>query len=173
MKIKLCMQVSLFLFVLSLLFPGPSLQNEREKIQENKERKSLIRKELLLLEEKTLSPPKRNIFTRTRANMIGNEFAASYDFQMPGQRQTPGQPEPGQPEQKEPVIEEIQADVRYIGYVKSGDKVVALIIFENEIYAVESGDVLGVGLTIGDITPDEMEIYDKGSEPRRVILEGE
>ena len=168
------MQVSLFLFVLSLLFPGTSLQDEKQKIQEKKDRKSLIRKELLLMEEKPLSPPKRNIFTRKRANMIGNEFDASFDFQVPGQGQTPEQPgQPEQPEQIESDIQDVQVDVRYIGYVKSGDKVVALIIFENEIYAVETGDVLGMGVTIGEITPDDLEIIDRGAEPKRVILEGE
>ena len=63
--------------------------------------------------------------------------------------------------------------MKYIGYVKSGNRVVALVIFEGDTYAVESGDVLEMGLTIGDITPDELEIIDRGSEPVRINLEGE
>jgi Tfp pilus assembly protein PilP len=63
--------------------------------------------------------------------------------------------------------------VKYIGYVKSGKKVVALILIGSETYAVESGDVLEVGMTIGKITPDDMEIFNQGSEPIRINLEGE
>jgi Tfp pilus assembly protein PilP len=63
--------------------------------------------------------------------------------------------------------------VKYIGYVQSGKKVVALIILEGNTYAVESGDVLETGLTIGEITPELMEIFERGSEPRKISLEGE
>jgi hypothetical protein len=51
--------------------------------------------------------------------------------------------------------------------------VVALIILEGNTYAVESGDVLEMGVSIGEITPDYMEINDRGSEPIRINLEGE
>lgn len=165
------MQAMVFVFVSSLLYPGPSLQSEKGKSQERQEPKSLIRKELLIQPEKTLSPPKRNIFTRQRTNRAPDEFAAAEDFQLPGQRQLPGQME--QPEQTESPVEEVRADVKYIGYVRSGTRVVALIIFEGEIYAVQSGDILGTGLTIGEITVDDIEIFDRGSEPIRIILEGE
>lgn len=165
MKTKFCMLVWVLLFASSLLYPGTSPQNEKEKIREKMERKSLIRKELLMLPEKTLSPPRRNIFTRKRTNTVANEFTSSGDFQTPVLQRSPVQ--------QESAIEEIRADVKYIGYVKSGTRVVALIIFENRVYAVESGDILEMGLTIGEITPDDMEIFDKGSEPRRINLEGE
>jgi hypothetical protein len=171
METRFCMQAMVFVLVSSLLYPGPSLQTEKGKSQEIHEPKSLIRKELLIRPEKTLSPPKRNIFTRQRSTGAPDESTSAEDFQLPGQRQLPGQME--QPEQAEPPIEEVRADVKYIGYVRSGTKVVALIIFENETYAVQSGDVLGTGLTIGEITADDMEIFDRGPEPIRIVLEGE
>lgn len=70
-------------------------------------------------------------------------------------------------------MEEARIDVKYIGYVKSEKRVVALIILEGQTYAVESGDVLEMDVTIGEITPDDMEIIDQGSEPKRINLEGE
>ena len=38
---------------------------------------------------------------------------------------------------------------------------------------IESGDVLEMDVTIGEITPDDMEIISQGSEPKRINLEGE
>lgn len=128
----------------------------------------MIRKELLTLLDRTLIPPKRNIFTRQRARAIANEissFEDSQTFQTPGLKKPMGQ--------RETVTEEARINVKYIGYVKSGKRVVALILFEGNTYAVESGDVLEMGLTIGDISPDGMEIIGKGSEPTRINLEGE
>jgi Tfp pilus assembly protein PilP len=69
--------------------------------------------------------------------------------------------------------ESLRMNVQYIGYVQSGNKVVALIILEGQTYAVESGDILETGVTIGKITPDDLEIIDSGSEPLRINLEGE
>ena len=168
MNIKFGIPVLIFILAASLLFPGKFPQNKKEKAQEIKEHKSLIRKELLTSLNKTLIPPKRNIFTRQRAGAIANEISSSGDFQA---FQAPGQKK--SPDQQETAIEETRINVNYIGYVKSGKRVVALIIFEGETYAVESGDVLEMGLTIGDITPDKMEIINLGSEPIKINLEGE
>ena len=155
-------------FAAGLLFPGDFPQNEKGKSQKIKESKSLIRKELLDSLDKTLIPPKRNIFTQQRANPITSEMPPSGEnqaFQLPGQKKFP--------DQQEAVSEVSRINVIYIGYVKSGDRVVALIIFDGDTYAVESGDVLDRGLTIGEITPDDMEVFDNGTEPRRINLEGE
>ncbi len=174
MRIKFFAQVMVFLFVSGLLFSGIFPQDEKEEVQEKIERKSLIKKDLLRLPERTLSPPKRNIFTRARAQMAADAFGQNEESPLPGERRIPGQPgQMDQPEQVESLNNEIRFDVKYIGYVKSGSRVVALIIFENEVYAVEAGDVIGVGLTIGDVTPDDMEIRAGGAEPQRIILEGE
>jgi len=171
METRFCVRMSILVLVSSLLYPAPYLQNETGKSQDIQARKSLIRKELLQQPEKTLSPPKRNIFTRQRGNRIMDELSPAEALETPGQRPIPGQPEVlGQ---SQPPVDEFRADVKYIGYVRSGDRIVALIIFANEIYAVQSGDVLERGLTIGEITPDDMEIFDGGPEPRRIILEGE
>ena len=165
MKTKLYVSVSIFLFASSILYSGIYPQNKKEKKQEKKEQISLVRKELLTPPKKSLSPIKRNIFTRQRTTAVENEISSSGDFQTPGQKKSPAQ-------QKSP-DEEVRINVKYIGYVQSGTKVVALIILEGETYAVESGDVLETGVSIGEITPDDMEIINLGSEPKRINLEGE
>jgi hypothetical protein len=163
-KTKFCVLVSIFLFALSVLYPGIPPQDGKEKRQN-----SLIMKELLIPAKKSLAPPKRNIFTRQRENSAINEFSPSGDFQSPAQ--TSGQKI--SPDQNKSAMEEARINVQYIGYVKSEKKVVALIILEGQTYAVESGDILEMGMTIGEITPDDIEIIDQGSEPKRINLEGE
>ncbi len=164
LKTSFCLLVFMCFFTLSVLYPGILPQDRKEKRQN-----SLIMKELLLAPKKSLAPPKRNIFTRQRANLGANEFSPSGDFQSPAQ--TSGQKI--SPEKEKFAMEEARINVKYIGYVKSGKRVVALIILEDQTYAVESGDVLEMGVTIGEITPDDMEIFDQGSEPKRINLEGE
>jgi len=164
MKTKFFLLILVFLFVLSVLYPGIPPQDGKEKRQN-----SLIMKELLILPKKSLAPPKRNIFTRQRANSGANEFSPSGDFQSPAQ--TSGQKI--SPDQEKSAMEEALINVKYIGYVKSGKRVVALIILDGQTYAVESGDILEMGVAIGEITSDDMEIFDQGSEPKRITLEGE
>lgn len=163
-KTKFYWLVFICLFTLGVLYSGIPPQERKEKRQN-----SLIMKELLMPPKKSLAPPKRNIFTRQRANSGANEFSPSGDFQSPAQ--TSGQKI--SPEKEKSAIEEARINVKYIGYVKSGKKVVALIILEGQTYAVESGDVLDMGVTIGEITPENMEIFDQGSEPKKINLEGE
>lgn len=170
LKTTSCLLVFIFIAT-SVLYAGILPQEKSEKVMEKNEKKSLIKKELLALRKKSLAPPKRNIFTRQRAgtSMVGNEFSPSGDFQSPGQAS-------GQkisPEQKKAAMEKSRINAIYIGYVRSGKRVVALIILEGQTYAVESGDVLETGVTIGEITPDDLEIMSQGSEPQRISLEGE
>jgi Tfp pilus assembly protein PilP len=168
LKITFCALVSICFFISGVLYPDISLQNPKKKKQEKNEQISLIRKELLTPSKKYLSPAKRNIFTRQRTAAVENGIALSSrggDFQTPGQKKSPAQ--------RESAVEEVQVDVKYIGYVQSGEKVVALIILEGETYAVESGDILETGVSIGEITPDDMEIFERDSEPKRINLEGE
>jgi hypothetical protein len=165
-KTMFCLLAWLCFFVSGALYSDVSLQNEKEKRQEKKERTSLVRKDLLQPTKEPLSPIKRNIFTRGRmAPVEGGDNSILEDFRRPGQKQSPD----SQPAEEE----RVRIDVKYIGYVQSGEKVVALIILEGNTYAVESGDVLEMGVSIGEITPDDMEIIDRGSEAIRINLEGE
>jgi Tfp pilus assembly protein PilP len=146
-----------------------SAQEKSEKAAEKNEQKSLVLKKLLRPSKKSLAPPKRNIFTRQRGNPGAGDFSPSGDFLSPeqasGQKMTP--------DQKKTAMETDRFNVKYIGYVRSGERVVALILLGSKSYAVESGDILETGLTIGEITPDDIEISSQGSEPQRINLEGE
>jgi len=67
----------------------------------------------------------------------------------------------------------LPVNIRYIGYVISADKMVALIVFEGNALAVERGELISEGVKIGKITPEEIEIVGSDSQKRRYYLEGE
>jgi Tfp pilus assembly protein PilP len=167
MKAKISL---LAFFVLAsgiLLHSGLSQKSEATESQEKQEKGSLIRKDLLVLQDKKFPSPQRNIFVRQRARTQQNETspATSGNFQT----SNPG----ASSSQEETLSKDVAVNLNYIGYVKSGDRVVALILLEGEAYAVESGDVLVIGVTIGEITPDDIEIIGSDSVSRRIKLEGE
>ncbi len=153
-----------FLFILSLglaLWAGE--RNLQEKAAAKDEKKSLIKKELLLRTKKKLSQPRRNIFSlrRTESGEI---------------RTLPNNPQPIQ--QKMPVITEaepsaLQMHLRYIGHIRSGEKIVALIILEDTALAVEKGEMISEGVQIVDITPQYIEISGPDSVRKKYNLEGE
>ena len=136
-------------------------------MQEQEETGSLIRKELLVPQNREFPPPGRNIFVRRGGSPQPNEAIPSEG----GNFRTSGSGD-SSPRQEE-VSKDVAFNLNYIGYVESGDKVVALVLWEGEAYAVESGDVLAAGVTVGDITPDDIEIIDSDSVSRRIKLEGE
>ena len=149
------------------MYSGMTLQEKRGGAQERQEMESLIKKELLAFHNQPFPAPQRNIFVRQRISDQRNEISplTPGNFQMPDTADSPVQ------EQTEAI--NVEFNLNYIGYVKSGDRVVALILLEGESYAVESGDVLESGLTVGEISPDDIEIIGSDSISRRIMLEGE
>lgn len=155
----------LFLFVLSLglaLWAGE--RNLQEKAAEKDEKKGLIKKELLVRTKKKLSPPRRNIFSLQRTTESG-ETRTLLNNPQPIQQQTPGvtEVEPSGP----------QMHLRYIGHIRSGEKIVALIILEDTALAVEKGEMISEGVQIGDVTPEYIEIIGPDSVRKKYTLEGE
>ncbi len=154
----------LFLFALSLcvaLWAGE--RNLQEKAAAKVEKKSLIKKELLLRKKQKLSPPRRNIFSLQRTE--SRETVVLPNNPQPIQKKTPGITEEGS--------SPLQMHVRYIGHIRSGEKIVALIILEDTAFAVEKGEIIGEGVQITDITPEFIEIIGPDSVRKKYTLEGE
>jgi Tfp pilus assembly protein PilP len=167
MKAKAWALVSVSLFLIVLVCAEARQQAQEQDLPKVKGQTGLVRKDLLEPTRKQLLPPQRNIFTRQRIIPSG---------EGPGFFGTEGEPQRGgTPTQSGSKNEntEISINVKYIGYVNSEQRVIALIIFGAETYAVESGDLLEGGINIGEITPDDIEIIGPDSEPNRVKLEGE
>jgi hypothetical protein len=154
----------LFLLFLSLglvLWPGE--KNLQEKEAERDEKKSLIKKELLVRKKQKLSPTRRNIFSLQRTE--SRETGVLPNNTQPIQKKTPS------------IIEEepsgLPMHVRYIGHIRSGLKIVALIILEDTALAVEKGEMISEGVQIGDVTPEYIEIIGPDSVRKKYTLEGE
>ena len=153
----------LFLSIgLSVWAGGGTLQ---KKGLETGGKKSLIRKGLLLREKIELGNPARNIFTLRR--LAGR--TTERDPVKPQQNQQRNSTLPNTHE----ASSSLPVNIRYIGYVISDNKIVALIVFEGNALAVERGEVISEGVKIGKITPEEIEIVGSDSQRRRYYLEGE
>jgi hypothetical protein len=153
----------LFLFVLSLslaLWAGG--RNAQEKEAGRDEKRSLVKKELLLKKKQKLSPPRRNIFSLQRTE--SGKTRVLPNNPQPIQKKTPGITE------EEP--SGLQIHLRYIGHIR-GEKIVALIILEDTAFAVEKGEMISEGVQIGDVTPEYIEIIGPDSVRKKYTLEGE
>lgn len=167
MKAKVWVLISAILFLVALVCAETRQEAQEPMPRKEERRATLVRKDLLQPTKKQLSPPLRNIFTRQRISSSGE--GSGY---LGTEQRASGQGTPFQPG-SENRNAEISIDVKYIGYVHSEKRVIALIIFGGETYAVESGDMLEGGIHIGEITPDDVEVIGPDSEPNKVKLEGE
>lgn len=64
-------------------------------------------------------------------------------------------------------------DIRYMGYVKSGPKITALIVFQGEPLAVEQGEIIALGVQIVSISKEQIEVRGPDNEIRKFPLEGD
>lgn len=142
----------------------------QDKNQEKTEKKrlpvSLIRKDLLVLDVKKLDPPKRNIFTPNSAE--GQEIG---DFEDMDNRQQAEQQNLATLGAELPSVR--APGLKYIGYVKSGQKITALILFEGEALAVDVGEEIAEGVSISKITLESITVIGPDQEPQTFPLEGE
>jgi len=153
--------LALFLFAASLLC-GQEETSKKKDVGEG-EGKSLIRKDLLLKEKKGLPLPQRNIFSPRRTGVSQSE---SKGIGIPqGLQKNPGTvgPEPSH----------TSLSLSYIGYIVSGEKIIALIVLEGDILYVEKGDIVGEGIRIGEITASEIEVIGPGSEKKKYLIQGD
>ena len=127
---------------------------------------SFIRMDLLTAEKEPMSPPRRNIFTQKSAAVF--EELSSEEVKEEIEEAMSSQDSPAQ---RENTISSL--NLRYLGYVLSGKKIVGLIVFRGEALAVVKGDLIAEGFTVGRISPDDIEVLGPDSEPMMFSLEGE
>jgi hypothetical protein len=141
-----------------------------KKTAEDKSVQRLVRADLLNSLKGETSPPKRNIFAPASSSArppVGAVPAAG----LPG---APFQAEQGgTPVNQEQPPPTLPVNLRYVGFVVSSDRFVALIILEGQAVAVVEGEVVAEGLRIGKITTEEIEIILPDSSVRKYSLEGE
>lgn len=136
---------------------------EKEKTKQANPRVSFIRMDLLRAEKKPLPPASRSIFAAGRSKFPSMDTARLQEeiekIEEAGgiQREQSGE----------------YLDVRYIGYVRSGTKIVALVIFQGEALAVAEGEMIAEGITVKTIGLEEIEVIGPDSKPSMFLLEGE
>ena len=143
---------------------------DQEKPQKAKaipdNRDSFIRMDLLTEEKKPMPPPKRNIFTKKSGAVFEDLSPEEIEEKIDEALNTPDSPAQGEDSVS-------SLNLRYLGYVLSGRKVVGLVVFRGEALAVVEGDPLDEGYTVGRVNPDEIEVLGPDQEPIVFSLEGE
>lgn len=155
----------LVVFCASLLFGR--VQEKPQETESLKDRaESFIRMDLLSEEKKPMPPPKRNIFTVGRASVVEELSPEAFKERMEEIRNSQNSQSQGENSMS-------SLNLRYLGYVLSGRKIVGLIVFEGEALAVVEGDLISDGFTVGRISPEEIEVLRPDSEPVMFSIEGE
>jgi hypothetical protein len=134
----------------------------------------LIRMDLLERAKPESGQPTRNIFAPKQA--YDAPAVARQEGQSP--MLTPDLPSgvpqaPGQGGTEPPPAPGISLDLRYIGFVNSPKKMIALIILQGQTLAVAEGEVVSEGIRIGKITKGILEVIMPDSSKRSFSLEGE
>jgi Tfp pilus assembly protein PilP len=161
---KVDKKAALFIFFLSLglvLWAGEGQSQKKETAKG--EEKSLIKKELLSKTKKKLAPARRNIFSLSRGVSEETRIVQNDPRTNPQKAARTTEKESS----RSPV------NIRYIGHIRSGQKIVALIVYEDTAIAVEKGEMINEGVQIGDVTPAYIEIIGPDSVRRKYTLEGE
>jgi len=153
--------LSLLIFAVSLLCGQEGTAKKKDAGQG--EGKSLIRKELLLKTVKGLPLPRRNIFSPRRTEL---SESSSTGLGIPQGLQK-------NPAPVEPKAGRASLSLSYIGYIVSGEKIIALIVLEGDILYVEKGDMIQEGIRIGEITASEIEVIGPGSERKKYSIQGD
>ena len=136
---------------------------KKEKNEEANSRVSFIRMDLLRAEKKPLPPAPRSIFTAKRS-----EYPSIASAKLKEEMERIEEIGGIQREQSGEYL-----DLRYIGYVRSGTKIVALVIFQGEALAVAEGEMIVGGITVKKIGLEEIEVIGPDSKPSMFSLEGE
>jgi hypothetical protein len=133
--------------------------------------KSLIRRDLLSLKKPEAAPPKRNIFApRVGPNFPAEPAGAGQPVATPDFSAGDASAKTKETASAPPAI---TVNLRYIGFIVSPRRLVALVIFEGQAIAVVEGDVVGEGIRIGKVGRDEVEVVLPDSSTRTFSLEGE
>jgi hypothetical protein len=163
---------ALFFCLASGLCPAQTRTEPASKTAAAKGVISLLRKDLLQIKKQDAAPPMRNIFaprsgpaSRPGDVAVPGRSLPAVDFQAAD--------ESADTEEAAKAPPVITINLRYIGYIESPRKLVALVIFEGRAVAVVEGEVVGEGIRIGKVTRQQIDVVLPDSSTRTFSLEGE
>jgi len=160
------------LFTISALFSQAAGQAQ-EPISSEGKKSSLIRMDLLRLAQEESKPFGRNIFAPGPARGAPSPPGAP-GSQISPERQIPADfQSQGEELRTEVIAPAFSVNLRYVGFIVSARRLIALVILEGQALAVAEGEVVSEGVRIGRISVDEIEVVLPDSSRRKFPLEGE
>lgn len=137
---------------------------ETEGSEPLREQMRLVRMDLLVVPERTLERSQRNIFTVRMSGGVDAEMNNA----LRNRENIESNPAALQDEQAR-----FSVNIRYMGYVKSGLKITALIVFEGEALAVDKGEMIALDLQIAEISTEEIQVIGPDRAKLTFPLEGD
>jgi hypothetical protein len=127
----------------------------------------LVRVDLFRVPPAEPVAPLRSIFSPGRA--VGTPESA----QEPEVPETPAGEDPGLEAPPETPLGRPALDLTYVGYVRSGRKIVALVISEGQAVAVAEGEDVVPGLKVERIGLDRIDVIGPDGKRTSVPIQGE
>ncbi|MBD3414341.1 MAG: hypothetical protein GF421_07930 [Candidatus Aminicenantes bacterium] len=161
-------------FFLVILSADPMASQVPENKTHKKQEHSLVRLDLLKKKTNEIQVPLRNIFTgqklretqdqKQKTNQRARNLVEDVDV-----------PVKAHSAQAEQGLEKssLYLNLKYLGYIASIGKKVALVFYDREFLAVEKGTVLPDGIEVVDISESQIEVMISGSDKLVIKLEGE
>jgi hypothetical protein len=134
-------------------------------------KKSLILMDLLQRPQAEMAPPQRNIFAP------GARQSRPADTVIPPGEQWTAEDDDAETtgigEERLPAPPLMTVNLRYIGFIESSRRMIALLVIEGQAVAVFEGEVVGEGIRIGRVTREQVEIVLPDGSTKLFSLEGE
>jgi hypothetical protein len=129
----------------------------------------LVRLDLLAAQEAAANPaaPLRDLFSPGRAS------PASEPVEMPGDTEASADDEAGLEGTEGTAPEPPALDATYIGYIRSGRGIIALIVTGGQAVAVAEGEEIVPGQKVERIAPDRVEVVGPDGKRTSVPIQGE
>jgi hypothetical protein len=149
-----------------LLAAGIHGQNPSQKTIEAED--PILRIDLLQTLDRELKAPKRNIFSPEKASVQSPQSIVQGVDPVTGATDSLA-------EQGSEGVEaaRVSINLSYKGFVRAGDRFVALVMYEGMSMAVLQGDFIAEGVEIGTINVEEIEVIAASSPPQKFPIEGE
>ena len=144
---------------------------EEGEVQAAEAPQRLVRIDLLKGEKATLPPPSRNIFSRRLTTSGTQDLNVANPQSGSAQPQTEAGADAGATAVEQAAVAAV--DLKYIGYILSGEEVVGLVVYAGETTAVEKGDWIDDRFRVNSISREEISILGPDTKEKIFSLEGD
>ncbi|MGB8953349.1 MAG: hypothetical protein WCC06_11870 [Candidatus Aminicenantales bacterium] len=153
-----CMALLMATLSLALSFLYGERTPKKESVRSRGD--SLLLKERLQDNRREYVPPKRDIFSAWRS-----QGAAAIPPAADEESESSASPAQN--------VSTANFNVQYIGYIRTPQKFLGLILFEGQALTVTEGEFIGEGIKVLRVTAEEIEIQGPDSKVQRFGLEGD